>query len=264
MGLKIPPSRTVISACRAHDRYLAQEFPETPAQRILAQPQDRGTAAGILFPAHWIHSQDPEAVVSIFPADHFILEESAFMRHIVNLAAFVQRQPSRIVLVGAPASTPETEYGWIEPGETFGRIESDRVLQVKRFWEKPSKAQARSCLAAGHLWNTFVIVAKLSTLLDAGRRLLPQLSERLTCATRFLAAGQELPCEQEYALAEKADFSRAILQACPSLLAVSPLPAVTWSDLGTPRMVLQTVRMMEQIATDSAPDGFRAKRVAAG
>ena len=91
------------------------------------------------------------------------------------------------------ASTPETEYGWIEPGETFGRIESDRVLQVKRFWEKPSEAQARSCLAAGHLWNTFVIVAKLSTLLEAGRRLLPQLSERLTCATRFLAAGQETP-----------------------------------------------------------------------
>jgi len=29
--------------------------------------------------------------VSIFPAGHFILEESAFMRHIVNLAAFVQR-----------------------------------------------------------------------------------------------------------------------------------------------------------------------------
>ena len=77
--------------------------------------------------------------------DSFILEESVFMRHIVNLATFVQRQPSRIVLVGAPASTPETEYGWIEPGETFGRIESDRVLQVKRFWEKPSKAQARSC-----------------------------------------------------------------------------------------------------------------------
>jgi hypothetical protein len=44
----------------------------------------------------------------------------------------------------AGASTPETEYGWIEPGETFGRIESDRVLQVKRFWEKPSEAQARS------------------------------------------------------------------------------------------------------------------------
>jgi mannose-1-phosphate guanylyltransferase len=264
VGLKIPPSRTVISACRVHDEYLAQEFPETPAERILAQPQDRGTAAGILFPAHWIHSQDPEAVVSIFPADHFILEESAFMRHIVNLAAFVQRQPSRIVLVGAPASTPETEYGWIEPGETFGRIESDRVLQVKRFWEKPSEAQARSCLAAGHLWNTFVIVAKLSTLLDAGRRLLPQLSERLTCATRFLAVGHELPCEQEYALAEKADFSRAILQACPSLLAVSPLPAVTWSDLGTPRMVFQMVQMMEQLAIDSAPDGFRAKRVAAG
>jgi mannose-1-phosphate guanylyltransferase len=145
-----------------------------------------------------------------------------------------------------------------------GRIESDRVLQVKRFWEKPSAAQARSCLAAGHLWNTFVIVAKLSTLLEAGRRLLPQLSERLTCATRFLAAGQEVPCEQEYALTEKADFSRAILQVCPSLLAVSPLPAVTWSDLGTPGMVLQTVQMMEELVIASPSDGFRAKRVAEG
>ena len=34
----------------------------TPAQRILAQSQDRGTAAGILFLAHWIHSQDPRAL----------------------------------------------------------------------------------------------------------------------------------------------------------------------------------------------------------
>ena len=81
VGLEIPPSRTVISACRVHDEYLAQEFPETPAQRDLAER----------LPESWIHSQDPEAVVSIFPADHFILEESAFMRHIVNLAAFVQR-----------------------------------------------------------------------------------------------------------------------------------------------------------------------------
>ncbi len=69
VNLKIPPVRTVISACRPHAEYLAKEFAETPAQRILVQPQDRGTAAGILFPAHWIYSQDPEAVVSIFPAD---------------------------------------------------------------------------------------------------------------------------------------------------------------------------------------------------
>lgn len=165
------------------------------------------------------------------------------MRHIAKLAAFVQRQPARIVLVGAPASTPETEYGWIEPGELLGRIDTDRVLRVKRFWEKPSKEQARTCLAAGHLWNMFVIVGKLSTLLEAGRRLLPQLSARMACAARFLAAGQELLSEREYALAEGADFSRAILQARPSLLAVSPLPSITWSDLGTPRMVLQTLQM---------------------
>jgi mannose-1-phosphate guanylyltransferase len=55
---------------------MAQEFPETPRRRVLVQPEDRGTAAGIFFPAHWIDSQDTDAVVAVFPSDHFILEES--------------------------------------------------------------------------------------------------------------------------------------------------------------------------------------------
>ena len=185
------------------------------------------------------------------------------MHHIANLATFVRRQPTRIVLVGAPASTPETEYGWIEPGEPLGRIGADPVLHIKRFWEKPLQAQALACLAAGCLWNTFVLVAKLSTLLDAGRRLLPQLSQRMACATRFLSIGRALAAEREYGLTEKADFSRTILEARPSLLAVSPIPAVTWSDLGTPRMLLQTLQMMEP-TIDAALEGARAKRSAAG
>src|SRR5271168_2610303 len=118
VGLKIPPVQTVIVTCRAHGKYMAEEFEERPGQRILVQPEDRGTAAGVLFPAHWIYSQDPDPVVAVFPSDHFILKESVFMNHIANLAAFVLQQPTRLVLLGAPADAPETEYGWIQPGES--------------------------------------------------------------------------------------------------------------------------------------------------
>jgi mannose-1-phosphate guanylyltransferase len=116
VALKIPPEQTVIVTCRAHGKYMAQEFPEAPRQRVLVQPEDRGTAAGIFFPAHWIDSQDPEAVVAVFPSDHFILEESAFMSHVANVAAYVQQESGRLVLFGATANEPDTEYGWIEPG----------------------------------------------------------------------------------------------------------------------------------------------------
>ena len=244
VGLQIPAVQTVIVTCRAHGKYMAEEFAEMPGRRLIVQPEDRGTAAGVLFPAHWIYSQDPDAVVAVFPSDHFILKGRVFMNHIVNLAAFVLQQPTRLVLVGAPADTPETEYGWIEPGEQLGRIGANSVRQVRRFWEKPSEQQARVCLAAGCLWNTMVIVAKLSTLLDLGQRNLPDVTTRMARAASHLAAGRALAMEQDYGLAQKADFSRMILEACPPLLAVFTPPELTWSDLGTPPRVRRTLEMV--------------------
>src|SRR5277367_3607604 len=146
VGLEIPPARTVIVTCRAHSEYMAREFAEAPPHPVLVQPHDRGTAAGIFLPAHWIYSADPGAVVAVFPSDHFIREGDVFMRHIDKVATFVRRQPERMVLIGAQADTAETEYGWIEPSEPLGRIGAAPILQVTRFWEKPSEVQARACL----------------------------------------------------------------------------------------------------------------------
>jgi len=250
VGLKIPPAQTVIVTCHSHSKYMAEEFAEMPGQRILVQPEDRGTAAGVLFAAHWIYSQDPDAVVGVFPSDHFILNGSTFMSHITNLAAFVRRQPARLVLVGAPADAPEREYGWIEPGKQLGLIGVNSVRQVRRFWEKPSEQQARACLTAGCLWNTMVIVANLSTLLEAGRKLLPELTGCLVRAADHLSAGRVSEMKQEYGLAPRADFSRMVLEACPLLLAVSTPPELIWSDLGTPPRVRKTLAMVASNGAD--------------
>jgi mannose-1-phosphate guanylyltransferase len=125
----VPPRRTVVVTNRAHGRYLEAEFGSKPAMHVLAQPADRGTAAGILFPAHWIHWRDPAATVAIFASDHFVLEERAFMDHVGEVAAVVERDPRWIVLVGAQPTEPETEYGWIEPGE---RLDSSGLGSLRR------------------------------------------------------------------------------------------------------------------------------------
>lgn len=89
-----------------------------------------------------------------------------------------------------------------------------------------------------------VIVAKLSTLLDAGQRLIPDLTAYMACAANHLAAGRGSEMEQIYGLAPKEDFSRMILEACPSLLAVFTPPELTWSDLGTPPRVRKTLALV--------------------
>lgn len=241
--LAIPRKRTVVVTVRAHALYIAAEFGRSSAPRVLVQPEDRGTAAGILFPAYWIHWRDPEATVAVFPSDHFILEETAFMGHVMEVATFVSRDPRWLFLLGARPTAPETEYGWIEPGEPLGMIAADPIWRVRRFREKPSAEAAHACFADGCLWNTFVFVTKVSTLLHAGQQLLPQLTDRLVRIAPFADTEDESRAvERAYALTPRANFSRAILEPCPPFLAVSRLPALTWCDWGTPERVFQSLR----------------------
>lgn len=243
VALAIPDDRVTVVTHQSHDRYLAAELAGGRRPRVLAQPEDRGTAAGVLFPAHWISWQDPGATVAVFPSDHFILEEAAFMAHVQEVAAFVGRHPERVVLLGARATAAETEYGWIEPAEPIAESAGASVRRVRRFWEKPSKATARACLERGYLWNTFVLIAKAARLIEAGKLFLPDLTDRLSRIKPFAGTDEERwAIGQAYALAPTANFSRAILEPCPPFLAVSPLPALTWSDWGTPDRVLESLR----------------------
>jgi mannose-1-phosphate guanylyltransferase len=241
-GLGIPAARTVVSTVQAHARYIAAELSACPAH-VLVQPAEHGTAAGILFPAHWISWRAPEATVAVFPSDHFVLEEASFMAHVAEVGAWVARHPDRVVLLGARPSGPEVEYGWIEQGALLDEASGGSIREIRRFWEKPGEATARTCLEAGCLWNTLVVVAKVATLIEAGQQGLPDLNDRLARIAPFEGTVREpWAVRQAYSLMPRANFSRAILEPCPSFLAVSTLPRLTWSDLGTPRRVFDLLR----------------------
>ena len=121
VGLLIPPERTVVVTLQAHARYLERELSETPRPHVLSQPENRGTAAGILLAAQWIETRDPGATLVCFPPDHLVLEEADFMEHVAELAVIREaRRPDGSCSSEAPPSQSETEYGWIEPGERVG------------------------------------------------------------------------------------------------------------------------------------------------
>jgi mannose-1-phosphate guanylyltransferase len=244
VGLLFPPHRSVIVSREQHSAYVTAEAAAS-GSAVLLQPENRGTAMGVLFPAHWIYWRDPEATVAVFPSDHFILEETLFMAHVVEVMAFVDRHPEWLVLLGAQASEPETEYGWIEPGETLEWTAGGPICRANRFREKPKVEAARAFLARGWLWNTFVFVAKVSALIEAGRRFVPEVHRLLAATAAFVGTRREIwAIQQAYAKAPVHNFSRSVLQAGLLPLAVSKVPPVTWFDLGTPSRLFKLLRTL--------------------
>jgi mannose-1-phosphate guanylyltransferase len=239
-----PAERTVIVTRADHVQYLEEQGRErTSAPHVLPQPADRGTAAGVLLPAQWIHAHDPDALVAVFPSDHLVVEGRRFIAHVAEVAAAVRTNPDWVVLLGAQADWPETEYGWIEPDRVCGSTSSGPISTVARFWEKPGPTVAKTLLARGCLWNTFVIVATSRRLLELGERHVPELSARLAQLHQFFGTPHERwALGQAYASAPSANFSRDVLEPGQAELMVARMPELTWSDLGTPQRVFRAVR----------------------
>jgi mannose-1-phosphate guanylyltransferase len=241
---RIPVARTVVVTRVRDAEYVTQEFARGEAPECLLQPEDRGTAAAILWAAHVIRRREPDAVAVVFPSDHYVDGESAFMGHVLDVVAFVRRRGERLVLIGAIPTEPETDYGWIEPGEPVGGIRSRAVFGVTRFCEKPSPDVARAFHDAGAFWNTFILVSSVATLASVGAAMVPQLNMRLERLAAFGDAPEGLrEVRQAFALAPGASFSRDVLERLPLALAVSPLPArVVWTDWGTRERVVASLR----------------------
>jgi mannose-1-phosphate guanylyltransferase len=241
----ITPDRTVLVTMRSHTAYFSGMLGDLQHTHVLAQPEDRGTAAAILLAAHWILSRDPAATVLVLPSDHLLVEEAMFMRHVAAVARFVEERPEWTVLLGAQAMEPEVEYGWIEVGPHVGWTREGPLHRALRFWEKPGRELASSLLASGCLWNTFVFVAAARTLVAAASECVPDLNARLSRLSAFFNTKEESwAIRQAYALAPRANFSRSVLQMYPRALAVSKLARVTWCDLGTPARVVKTLKQL--------------------
>jgi len=238
VALRIRPFQTAVVTLRSHSRFFGEQWAGPEPPRVLIQPTDRGTAAGILFPIHWIARQDPDAIVAVFPSDHFVSEPATFMAFVARIAAWVHEHPARLVLLGAHPTSPEVEYGWIELGRPLDSGDGRQMWEVRRFWEKPAAERARLCLAAGCLWNTLVVVGTATTFLRTAREAVPEVCEPMARAVPFFESDAEA-WAQAFALIPRADFPRAILEPCPPSLAVAAVPRLTWSDLGSPRRVFE-------------------------
>ncbi|HZF29241.1 MAG TPA: sugar phosphate nucleotidyltransferase [Gammaproteobacteria bacterium] len=238
---------TVVAA--QHRRWWAPLLAGVPRHNVIAQPQNRGTANGMLLALSCVLDRDPLANVVVLPSDHCVRDETTLCSAVHRSLRSLRAREADVVLLGVAPEEADSELGYIVPSQRM----SDAPVGVRKFVEKPPRREAAALIAAGALWNAFIVVAHALSLLDLLRAKDAALVERMRTAWRLDAqalSGYSAVAEL-YRTLPALDFSRDIAEGRESSLSVMQVPPCGWSDLGTPERIVKALR--RPVAVDAHP-----------
>jgi mannose-1-phosphate guanylyltransferase/mannose-6-phosphate isomerase len=223
----------IIVCNEAHRFLVAEQLRQLDIEprAMILEPVGRNTAPAIALAAHAALSGAGDAssdpVLLVLPADHVIRDVPAF--HKAIHAAAQAAEQGKLVTFGIVPKGPETAYGYIQRGVSYGA-----VYAIQRFEEKPVEARARELIDSGdHYWNSGMFMFRARRYLQELERFAPQIAQ--ACAAASASAKRDL------------DFTRIpreAFEACPSDsidyavmektsdAVVVPL-AAGWSDVGS-------------------------------
>ena len=185
--------RTVIVLTEDQRSYVDHWPPAEHRGHVVFQPEDRGTAAGVLFGLVRILATEPQAIVVIVLSDHAVLDQDVFSRGILDAVASVKRR-DEVVLFG------------IEPsGDNPG----------------------------GTVSNAKAIVARAVTVFDLCREHLPELTACFTGALTMPTLTRDAFLALHYAQLTAADFTQGVLARSVNLRACMWPASIERPDFGT-------------------------------
>jgi mannose-1-phosphate guanylyltransferase len=237
-----PWERVVVVAAQHHQHEVWPQLDGRPAGMVLLQPKNVDTAAGIFLPLTYILARDPQATVVIYPSDHFIFPEGAFLSAVDDAVRVSNSLGGQPVLLAARPEGLELEYGWIKPGRFLGRTGQAVIHAMEAFLEKPDAATAHEARITGSLWNTMVLAAKGHELWSLGWKCVPEMMSRFERLKAAIDTAEELRVlDAIYETMPCRNFSSHLLQCATERLAVMEMKDVLWSDWGNPARIADTL-----------------------
>jgi mannose-1-phosphate guanylyltransferase len=230
---------TLVSERHLSNPEIRRQLSVRPAGTVIVQPENKDTCPGILLSLMYVRSRFSETGVAIFPADHFIREESWYMRYVSLAAQALADDPRRILILGVVPRYPETQYSYILPETLSDHSFSIVYHRVVGLVEKPPLSTAIKIVRSGGLWNTMTMIFKANTILDLIRREAPDLHAIFQYFGNAIGTDAERDLLRElYADLKPINFSRDLLQRFSerhsNSLGVVPVRDVFWRVWGLP------------------------------
>jgi mannose-1-phosphate guanylyltransferase len=238
-----PRSRICTIVAEQHRRWWQGPLWSLPSQNIIVQPENRGTAAGLLLPLLHIEARDLDARVVVLPSDHYVRDEATLARALRNATTKIRTDRDELYLLGIGPDEADPELGYILPSTNDGT----NGLRVAQFIEKPPTTLARSLIERGGLWNAFILVASVRAFVRLFEQRYPDIVAEMRAVVRHDRTDPQIPLAATdlYGRLPELDFSRHVLEGAEASLRVLPVPACGWSDLGTPKRVAEALRRLD-------------------
>lgn len=226
-----PPERILVVTVDEQAREMQKQVPSIPINNYLIEPAPRGTASVVALAAAVLQKRDPQALMAIQTADHYIRNWDLF-QYLIR-AAFDVAQKNYLVTLGITPTFPSTGYGYIQQGEPLDGDYKYPVYMVKRFKEKPDEATAQQLLRSGdHSWNSGMFVWHVDTILAEIQRQMPELYEVVNkISSAWGTAEQENVVQSSWYDLKSQTIDYGVMEKAEQV-AVLPAGGLGWSDVG--------------------------------
>lgn len=172
------PEQILVVTRQDQSVMLSSQVPELHFSNFINEPIGRGTAPAIGLAAIHLLQREPEAMMAVLTADHYIADQERF-RQALEAAASVARD-GHLVTLGIKPTSPSTAFGYIEQGQSVGVAHDLQVFRVERFIEKPKMDVARNMVASGkYSWNSGMFVWRVDRILEEFKDQMPELYAQL-------------------------------------------------------------------------------------
>ena len=180
----VSPERVWIVTGTEHQPLVRAHLSQLPnfannTVQIVTEPVGRNTAAAIGLAAVHLQYIDPEAIMLVLPADHWIEQDHEFASLVHNSLGWAEK--GFLVTFGIVPSRPETGYGYIQRGQRYSQSpQESQAYQVERFVEKPPLALAKEYAASdSYYWNAGIFLWQAATIVQEIATYLPPLASTL-------------------------------------------------------------------------------------
>lgn len=171
----VDPDHTLILTNASLTSAIGTLLREVPRDNIIAEPQPAGTAAALTWAALSIERRDGRNAIMICVHADWAIEDDDRFRETLLEAERTALKTESLVTVGIVPTRPDPGFGYIQPA----RADSGKASEVKRFVEKPDRAQAEVMQNKGYLWNSGIFVWRVGDFLDEVDEHTPELAAAL-------------------------------------------------------------------------------------
>ena len=210
---------------------LSAQVPSLPGANYIVEPEGRGTAPAIALAAIHLLQSDPDAVMAVLTADHYIADTAAFRTTLA--AARKLAQDRHLVTLGMKPLFASTGFGYIKQGSRGRLVDGLTAYEVAAFAEKPDAETAEAMLKSGdYVWNGGMFIWRADRILQEFERQMPTLYQQLMEISAALGTPDyETVLARVWPTVEKESIDFGIMEGAEDVV-VLPVE-IGWSDVGS-------------------------------